>query len=319
MKAVAVVERGAPARLIELSKPEPGPGQLLVRMHAAGLNPFDGKKASGRRGDLALPFVVGTDGAGIVEAVGPGVTKFSVGERVFGRLGDAVHGTYAEYSVTAEDGVVARIPDEVDTAVAAAIPVAGLAALGLLHAMALSPGDTLLIVGATGGVGSFLVQLAAKAGLDVIATARPELAAHVKQLGARLTVDHTSTTPVSQQLAAQGIDHLQAVADLAGARELVDALADVIVPGGTAGSIAGGVDEEKLSAWNITAFNFRRKATAAELEELGAMVAQGELQVVIDRELTLADAPEALHESTQNHLHGKTVLRIDEATLPGDR
>ena len=94
MKAVAVVEQGAPARLVELPKPEPGPGQLLVRMQAAGLNPFDGKKASGRYGDLALPFVAGTDGAGIVEAVGPGVTKFSVGERVFGRLGDAAHGTY---------------------------------------------------------------------------------------------------------------------------------------------------------------------------------------------------------------------------------
>ena len=263
--------------------------------------------------------MAGTDGAGIVEAVGPGVTKFSVGERVFGRLSDATHGTYAEYSVVAEDGVVARVPDEVDMAVAAAIPVAGLAALGLLRALSLSPGDTLLIVGATGGVGSFLVQLAAKAGLDVIATARPEFAAHMRQLGARLTVDHTSTTPVAQQLAAQGIDHLQAVADLAGARELVDALADVIVPGGTAGSIAGGVDEEKLAAWNITAFNFRRKATAVELEELGGMVANGELQVVIDRELTLADAPQALQESTHNHLHGKTVLRIDADTPLGEK
>jgi NADPH:quinone reductase len=319
MKAVAVLEQGAPARLVDLPMPEPGPGKLLVKMQVAGLNPFDGKRASGRYGDLTLPFVAGTDGAGIVEAVGPGVTKFSLGERVFGRLGDAAHGTYAEYSVTAEDGVVARIPDEVDTAVAAAIPVAGLAAFGLLRAMALSPGDTLLIVGATGGVGSFLVQLAAKAGLDVIATARPELAAHVKQLGARLTVDHTSTTPVSQQLAAQGIDHLQAVADLAGARESVDALADVIVPGGTAASIAGGVDEERLAAWNITAFNYRRQATAAELEELGAMVAKGELQVVIDRELTLAEAPQALQESTQNHLHGKTVLRIDADTPQGEK
>jgi NADPH:quinone reductase-like Zn-dependent oxidoreductase len=319
MKAVAVLEQGTPPRLVDLPKPEPGPGKLLVKMQVAGLNPFDGKRASGRRGDLALPFVAGTDGAGIVEAVGPGVTKFSVGDRVFGRLGDAAHGTYAEYSVTAEDGVVARIPDEVDTAVAAAIPVAGLAAFGLLRAMALSPGDNLLIVGATGGVGSFLVQLAAKAGLDVIATARPELAARMQQLGARLTVDHTSTTRVAQQLAVQGIDHLQAVADLAGARELVEALADVIVPGGTAGSTAGGVDEEKLAAWNITAFNFRRQATAAELEQLGTMVANGELRVVIDRELTLADAPEALQESTRNHLHGKTVLRIDAATSLGDR
>ena len=319
MKAVAVVEHGAPARLVELPKPEPGPGQLLVRMQAAGLNPFDGKKASGRFGELVLPFIAGTDGAGMVEAVGPGVTGFSVGDRVFGRLGDSAHGTFAEYSVSAHDGVVARIPDEVDAVVAAALPVAGLAALGLLRALALSPGDTLLIVGATGGVGSFLVQLAAQAGLDVIATARPELAAHMQQLGARLTVDHTSTIEVQQQLAAQGIDHLQAVADLAGARELVDALADVIVPGGTAGSIAGGVDEEKLAAWNITAFNFRRKATATELEELIALVAKGELRVVIDRELTLTDAPEALVECIHNHLHGKTVLRIDADTPLGEK
>jgi NADPH:quinone reductase len=314
MKAVAVVNQGEPARIVDLPVPEAGPGHLRVRMRAAGLNPYDGKRTAGTYGSLPLPFVPGTDGAGVVDAVGEGVTKFALGDRVFGRLGDATHGTYAEYSVVAEEGVIARIPEGVDFTTAAALPVSGLAALGLLGALALSPGDRLLIVGATGGVGGFFTQLAARAGLDVIATARPEYAERIRGFGARLIVDHTSATPVVEQLATVGVERVEALADLASARDLVATLTPLVPAGGKAASIAGGIDVDALTARQVTAFNYRRAATAAELEELAGMVARGELKVVVDRVLTLADAPRALEEATQNHMHGKTVFRIDEET-----
>ncbi len=235
MKAIAVVKQGEPAQLIDLPVPLPGPGHFRIRVQAAGLNPYDGKRAGGVYGELTLPFVPGTEGAGLVEAVGEGVTKFAVGDRVFGRLGDAGHGTYAEYVIAAEEGTVAHVPAGVEAEVAAVLPVAGLTALGLLRALGLASGERILIVGATGGVGGFLVQMAAKAGLEVVATARPEYTARVRELGAGIVVDHTSTTPVAQQLAAQGVDRLHAIADLAGARDLVDSVASLLVPGGNAG------------------------------------------------------------------------------------
>jgi NADPH2:quinone reductase len=320
MKAVAVIKLGESARVVDLPAPEPGPGQLRVKLRAASVNPLDGKRAGGLYGEPPLPFVPGVDGAGQVDAVGAGVTRFAVGEPVLGRLGDGGHGTFAGCTVIGEDGVVAPIPDGLEYESMAALPLAGLTAMGVLGGLSLSPGDRVLVIGATGGVGIFLTQLAANAGLEVAATARPGFADRMKSFGARVTVDHTSATSICDQLMALGWGEIRALVDLAGAKETVDALTPLVTPGGKAISTAGGVDPEKLAARHITGSQYRGRPTADLLEELVAMVQHGDLVIQLERTLTLADGPWILEESRSNHMHGKTVLRIDEeADRGGER
>lgn len=175
MRAVAVSEFGATPEIMELPVPEPGPGQVQVRMRAAGLNPFDWKVADGVLGGKVrhrFPLVLGGDGAGEVAALGGGVTGFAVGDLVFGlfmRLRDG-GGSYGEYAVADAVGL-ARIPDGVAVTDAAALPMAGTTALNLVAEAGVARGQTVLVVGATGGVGTFVVQLAAARGAHVIATA----------------------------------------------------------------------------------------------------------------------------------------------------
>ena len=311
MKAVAVVDLGSPARMIDIETPLPGANEIRVQLRAAGVNPYDGKNASGAYGTLVLPFVPGVDGAGVVEMVGEGSSIFAVGERVFGRLGGSGRGTYAEYVVAPESGVIARIPEGLDFEVAAAIPVAGLTAFGVLRELALPPGARVLVVGATGGVGTFFVQLAARAGLKVTATARPEFAERTRGLGATAIIDHSSSIALPDQLRNAGVAELDALVDLVGDRQLVNSLSALVLPGGKVISTVGGVDPEGLAARQISGSNFRGRPTVAMLEELGALVGSGEIIVPIDRELNLAEAPLALEESRSGHLHGKTVIRMD--------
>ena len=219
MKAVVVTKAGGPARLIELPTPTPGPGQIRVRLAAAGVNPVDGKSASGAYGAGPYPFVPGTDGAGIVDFLGEGVTRFSLGDQVFGRLQVSMgQGTYAEYSLAPDDGVVTRLPPELDFVTAAALPVAGLTAMGLLEELGLEPGAALLMVGATGGVGTFLTQLAARAGMLIVATADPSLAPRLLELGATHTVNHHAAEPLVSQVRKVHPERIDALVDLVGDR-----------------------------------------------------------------------------------------------------
>lgn len=310
MKAVVVVNVGSAAQIVDVDTPVPGAHEIRVQLRAAGLNPYDGKRASGAYGTVEVPFIPGVDGAGVVDMVGEGSGVFAVGDRVFGRLGGADRGTYAEYVAVPESGVVARIPEGLDFGVAAAIPVAGLTALGLLRELGLPSGARVLVVGATGGVGTFFVQLAVRDGLEVVATSRAEFAQRTRTLGASAIIDHASSTPLLDQLHDMGVTQLDALVDLVGDRPLAHSLSALIRPGGNAISTAGGIDPEESAARQISGSNFRGHPTVAMLEELGALVAAGDIIVPIDRELSLADAPLALEESRSGHLHGKTIFRV---------
>ena len=310
MKAIAVIKLGAPAEMIDVETPTPAAGEIRVRLRAAGVNPVDGKSASGAYGQVTVPSIPGVDGAGVVDMLGEKSRRFVVGDRVFGRLGHPGRGTFAQYVVVPESGMIARIPDGLDFGIAAALPVAGLTALGVLRELALSPGARLLVIGATGGVGVFLTQLAARDGLEVIATARPELAERARRLGASAIIDHTSSVALPDQLSALGVTQLDALVDLVGDKQLADALSALLQPGGKAISTAGGIDPEKLSLRQIRGSLYRGQPTIEMLEELGTLVQSGEITVPIERELSLADAPQALEESRSGHSHGKTILRI---------
>ena len=189
MKAVAVPQFKAIPQVMELPKPQVKPGTILVRVAAAGINPFDWKLVDGiLDGKMPhnFPMVLGVDGAGTVEAVGEGVTHFKQGDKIYGQF---IHspigeGSYAEYVVVPEKAAISHAPASISLIEAAAMPTAGMTALQLLERLGLKHEQTLLLIGATGGVGSFIVQLANMQGIYVIATVSDEEGAErMKKLG----------------------------------------------------------------------------------------------------------------------------------------
>jgi NADPH:quinone reductase-like Zn-dependent oxidoreductase len=195
MRAIAEDGFGGQVALMNLPIPKIGADEVLIRIRAAGGNPSDWKVADGVLEDEKehrFPLILGFDAAGVVERVGADVKGLSEGDEVYGYLSKPVmgEGTYAGY-VGAPAAIVAKKPEAVGFAAAAALPMPGLTAMDLVDAVDLGEGETVLIVGATGGVGSYAVQLTARRGARVIATARQANEAFVRQLGATETIDHT--------------------------------------------------------------------------------------------------------------------------------
>ena len=216
MRAVAVTEFGGTPRLLDLPKPVPGFGEVLVRLAGAALNPFDRAISDGflRHLPHTFPLILGADGAGTVEEVGEGVDDLEVGEAVYGIfLHEPVglgRGTLAEYIAVPVDAVIGPAPSRVSLVEAAAAPTAGMTAIGLVEETELTAGQTALIVGASGGVGSFAVQSAAARGARVIATARPDASERLRSLGAGETVDYgqRSVTEQLSEIEPGGVDVL---------------------------------------------------------------------------------------------------------------
>src|SRR5215210_707147 len=192
MKAITLERFDTPPTLREdLPAPTPGPNEVLVRVRASSANPADNSIATGMLKQMGLeyefPVILGRDYAGVVEQVGAEATGYSVGDEVFGFLLHAnptVHdGSWAELIAVPQDMFIGRAPQGVDLATAGTAPVAGIAATTAIDALELSEGETVLIVGATGGVGSLAVQLAARAGATVVAPARAEDEPYLRELG----------------------------------------------------------------------------------------------------------------------------------------
>ncbi|MFI6871360.1 NADP-dependent oxidoreductase [Nocardia sp. NPDC050406] len=325
MRAIVVREFGGKPEPAEMPIPEPGPGQLRIRLDAAGVNPFDKKIIDGAlNGQLPheFPLIPGLDGAGVVSAIGEGVTDVALDDRVAGKwlIPPVGHGTFAEYIVVPRDSVMARIPDAVTALAAAALPTAGLTAADLLAAAGVSNGQTVLVMGAAGGVGSFLVQLAAETGADVIATARPDDADRMIRLGAAEVVDYSRTVPVSdspdpalyQPTVADAVrtthpDGIDAVLDLVSPPAQLAELTALVRPGGAVFSTIGSVDEADLQTRGIKGGNINSQGSAAGLERLLRLAADGDLVVPVDNAVPLADAATVIGASGAR---GKTVLVI---------
>jgi NADPH:quinone reductase-like Zn-dependent oxidoreductase len=313
MRAIAEDTFGGPIALMNLPTPEIGAGEVLIRVRAAGVNPFDWKVADGALEDQmkhCFPLIPGFDAAGVIEGVGAGVTELAEGDEVYGYLFKPVigEGTYAEY-VGAPAPIVARKPVTVGFAEAAALPTPGLTAMDLVDAVDTREGETILIVGATGGVGSYATQLAARRGAHVIATARRTNAALVRELGAAETIDHTTEDLVDAVRMAQpgGID---AVIDVASDREALGRVSTLVNEGGRLASSVYAADMDGLARRGIGATNVSMQPDARRLEELSRMVDSGELSVRLDRTFPLEKAPEALEERKIGHIRGKIVLLI---------
>src|SRR2546423_6474476 len=193
MKALAIRRYRAPMEMLELPRPEPGPGDLLVRVRAASVNPVDSKIRDGGVKVLvpySFPLILGNDLAGDVEAVGPGVTRFAIGDAIYARLDKDRIGAFAEYALVRESAA-ARKPARLDYTQAASLPLVGLTAWQTLIELAqLRAGQKVLIHAGSGGVGTFAIQLAKHVGAQVATTAGVRNHALVKSLGADVAVDY---------------------------------------------------------------------------------------------------------------------------------
>jgi len=238
MRAMIIEDFGTAdaLRLSEIPKPVPGEGEVLVKIAAAGVNPADWKTRQGRLAEFIeyhFPFVLGFDHAGTIEAVGPGVEEWKPGDRVFGMSNqkDGKDGTYAEYCVSAGN-MIAPLPEGWSFTDAAALPTAGTTAYGsLIHAGELKSGETLLINGGAGGVGSIAMQIARAHGARVAITCDPANNDYATALGAEFTIDYLTEDVVAaaRKWAPEGIDF---VLDAVGQDTLLPRAVELVKPGG---------------------------------------------------------------------------------------
>jgi NADPH:quinone reductase-like Zn-dependent oxidoreductase len=312
MRAVVFTDFHTDPKVVDLPGPVPAPSELLVRIHAAGMNPFDWKVGDGALEGVvehAFPVILGSDGAGVVEAVGSAVTNFSVGDRVFGqfmRLAQG-QGSYAELATVPESGNIGLAPDTLDFDVAAALPTASVTAWQLVEEVGLAEGQILFVNGGSGGVGQSVIQLAAGVGLTVLTTGPAEQAAQLESFGARQVIDFTAA-PAAEQVRALYPDGVHAVIDLVATPDRPSGTAELLREGGTLVSTNGAAAPDDLAAQGRRGVNFYSKGSRDLLETLAARVASGGLVVPIEARVPLADAPAWILQAKDGHAHGKTVF-----------
>ena len=314
MRAIAVKKFKDAPEMMDLPKPEPGEGEILVRLGAAGVNPFDVKIANGALDGVmphVFPLILGIDGAGIVEKVGPGVTRFAVGDGAFGQF---LHppvglGTYAEYITAPESIGISKTPRGIYSSQAAAVPTAGMTAQLAIDQLALTKGQKLLILGAAGGVGSFATQMAANLGIHVLAAARGKQGEYLRKLGAWEFFDLESASLMDDI----GFSHpggVDALLNLVHTGPEFERFLPALREGGVAASTIGAADDAVLKPHNLRGLNLDLKPTSALLDRVAAEISTGRLRVLVDAQVPLAEAPSALERLRGGHLHGKLVLQI---------
>jgi NADPH:quinone reductase len=314
MKAYAIDDFGQPGSVRELPDPEPGEGQVRIRVAAAALNPFDVTVTSGSirdRMEHRMPLVPGSDASGTIDAVGPGVSDRAVGDEVFGTSGKPFlgEGSLAELFVMSV-GTIASKPDRIDHRTAAGVPVAGATALTMVESARIAEGDILVALGATGGVGSFLVQLAAKRGATVVAVCSAANADYARSLGAADVVDYASGD-VAEQIRSRYPGGIAAIADMHRDGETIVRLADLVGDGGRVVSAVGSADPETFGSRGIEATNVMGRVATDLLETLAGMLERGELASPEIHTSPLSGAAEALEAVGSGHTRGKIVVFPD--------
>lgn len=303
MRAVRVHAFGGPEVLVEevVPRPETGPGDLRVRVIAAGVNPLDAWVRQGS--SRALPLTPGWDVAGVVDAVGTGVTRLAPGARVFGMAALDRGGTHAEYVVLRESEVAA-MPHSLGFVAAAAVPLSALTAWQALHEVGgVQRGHVVLIQGGSGGVGSYAVQLAHLAGARVLATASTTNQETLRQLGADVPIDYTTTR---FEDVARDVD---LVLDCVGGETMTRSVA-VVRRGGALVSLLGAPPPEVLAAAGIRGGHFVVRPDAAALATLAQLLDAGQLRVPEVTELPLSSVRDAHTRIATRHTRGKIVLRV---------
>ncbi|MCX5399887.1 NADP-dependent oxidoreductase [Streptomyces sp. NBC_00102] len=303
MRKAIQYEYGGPEvlRIIEADRPEPGPGEVLVRVRAASVNFGETKLRTGVAKAGPLPFTLGSDLSGTVEATGPGASRFQPGDEVYGVR---FVGTYAEYVAVQEDGLALK-PDVLDHVGAAALPVAGLTALAAVEEARCGPGQRILIHAAAGGVGHLAVQLAKEKGAFVLATARAAKHDFLAGLGADEVVDYTTTD------FTQAVRDVDVVFDLVGGAYGPRSL-DSLRPGGLLLSavLDPGLDENEAEKRGMRYKWVSLRPTSSELEKLTDLVTRGKLRPHVERTYPLEELTDAHRAADAGRVTGKLVVTV---------
>ncbi|MEN6334935.1 MAG: NADP-dependent oxidoreductase [Phycisphaerales bacterium] len=308
MKAVRIHEYGGPEVLVyeDAPRPQVGHDDVLVRVHAAGINPVDWKVREGYAKDrikLQFPAILGWDVSGVVEEVGPGVSRLKVGDEVFSRPDSSRDGAYAEY-IAIRESLVALKPKSLDHVHAAAVPLAAMTAWqALFDSAGLARGQKVLIHAAAGGVGSFAVQLAKWKGAYVYGTASARNQDFLHSLGADSAIDYQS---VAFETVVQDVD---VVLDPIGG-ETQERSWSVLKKGGILVSIVQPPSEKEAAAHGVRqAFRYL-DPKREQLEEIAKLVDAKKVRAIVDIILPLAEARRAHEMSQAGHVRGKIVLKI---------
>jgi NADPH2:quinone reductase len=311
MRAFATDGFGQPGSVRELPDPEPGEGELLVRVKAAAISQTDLSVMAGYLKDYMehiFPLVPGIDASGVVEAVGPGVDGYREGDEIFGFEGRPVmgRGTWAE-RVALPIADVMHKPNSLDHHEAAVLPHCALTAAAAVEAAAVGEGGQIVLLGATGGVGSFATQLVAQAGASPIAVTRGDYADYARSLGAAEVIDYTAVDPVAavRERCPDGID---ALLDMAGVPELTSAMAGLVRSGGKVVSIVMAPDVEGLAARNIEGLLTSRYAAEHRFAEVMGRLADGKLKLPAIQTFPLDDIEAAIALQATQHVHGKLAI-----------
>jgi NADPH2:quinone reductase len=315
MRAMAITEFGGAdkLRLMELPLPEPGPGEIRIHIKAAGVNPVDWKIREGLlKGRLphAFPLIPGWDAAGIVDKVGPGASRFAVGDEVYAYCRKPViqGGTYAEY-VTVPHASGALKPKNMSFEEAATVPLAALTAWQcLFDAAKLQQNETVLVHAAAGGVGSFAVQLARDRGARILGTAGLRNHPYLAALGCDVPIDYASGD-IWATVRQKAPGHVDVVLDCVGGGAL-KASVDVLAKGGRMVSIVDPGEVEKLKQKGVEAHYVFVSPNQDELAMLTRMIEDGRLRTHISERFPLEEAAEAQALSKGGHTQGKIVLTI---------
>ena len=305
MRAFTLESFDTAPSVTETPDPRPGDGELMVRVCASSANPVDAFIAGGvlrERAEHEFPVTLGRDFAGTVEDVGAGVDRYRVGDEVFGyvpHLNPNVHaGSWSELITVPQDDFVSAAPGSVEARLAGAAPLAAITALAIVDALAPSRGETVQVVGASGGVGSFVVQLVAGAGARVVAAGLPEDESYLRTLGAGEVVDRSGdVTAAVREACPDGVD---ALADLVSTQPDVSTLKDagrVASPRGAAGEGPG-------------RFNVMAAPTPANIERVARLLDAGALRVLLQNTYGLERAAEALQALQNTHTQGKVGITI---------
>ena len=307
MKAVRIQRFGS-AEVIsidEVPKPEPGSGEVIVRIKAAGVGPWD---AMIRRGESVLPqplpLTLGSDLSGVVDSIGVGVEEFNIGDEVFGVTNERFTGAYAEYAV-AKATMLAPKPKIVNHVHAASVPVVAVTAWQMIFDFAqLSSGQSVLVHGGAGNVGGYAVQLAKRAGAVVIATASVENDSYVRRLGADGVIDYRTIR------FEERVKEIDVVIDTVGG-EALDRSYGVLKRGGIVVSSATQPSNEKAAQYGVRAVFFLVQVTTERLTKIAEMIDAGELKTEVGEVLWLDEARKG-HEMLEGapHRRGKIVIKV---------
>jgi NADPH:quinone reductase-like Zn-dependent oxidoreductase len=308
MKAIVVHEYGGPEVLKyeDVPRPEPKEDQILVRVIAAGVNPVDAMIRSGMFAKYekdVFPIIPGADIAGVVEKVGSKITRSKTGDPVFGYVSLKGGGGYAEYALATEGDTAAK-PKSLTYVEAAAVPIVALTAWqALIDTAKLNAGQTVLIHGGSGGVGSFAIQIAKARGAKVIATASTANQDLLKELGADVAIDYTKQ---KFEDIAKDVD---VVLDSIG-RDTLARSYGVVKKGGFIVSIVAQPDRAELDKRGIRSAVLSVEPNANELAEIGKLIDQKKIKVIVSQTFPLSEAAKAQEQVATGHTRGKIVLKV---------